>query len=63
MDSTDIIDLSVSKKINNYVLSLNIDNLLNSFDLRSAEKSFQLLTQVSGRAGSCLLYTSDAADE
>ncbi len=30
---------------------LNIDNLLNSFDLRSAEKSFQLLTQVSGRAG------------
>ena len=29
MDSTDIIDLSVSKKINNYVLSLNIDNLLN----------------------------------
>ena len=29
MDSTDIIDLSISKKINNYVLSLNIDNLLN----------------------------------
>ena len=28
MDSTDIIDLSVSKKINNYVLSLNIDNML-----------------------------------
>ncbi|MAH79071.1 MAG: primosomal protein N' [Rickettsiales bacterium] len=30
---------------------INIDNLLNSFDLRSSEKSFQLLTQVSGRAG------------
>ncbi len=28
MDSTDIIDLSISKKINNYVLSLNIDNML-----------------------------------
>ncbi len=35
----------------NTVGILNIDNLLNSFDLRSAEKSFQLLTQVSGRAG------------
>ena len=30
---------------------LNIDNLLNSFDLRSSEKAFQLITQVSGRAG------------
>ena len=29
MDSTDIIDLSISKKISNYDLSLNIDNLLN----------------------------------
>ena len=30
---------------------LNIDNILNSFDLRSSEKAFQLITQVSGRAG------------
>ncbi len=29
MDSTDIIDLSISKKINNYVLLLNVNNLLN----------------------------------
>ena len=29
MDSTDIVDLSISKKINDYVFSLNIDNFLN----------------------------------
>jgi vitamin B12 transporter len=29
MDSTDIVDLSISKNINDYVLSLNIDNFLN----------------------------------
>ena len=30
---------------------LNIDNLLNDFDFRSYEKTFQQITQVSGRAG------------
>ena len=30
---------------------LNIDNLLNDFDFRSFEKSFQQIVQVSGRAG------------
>lgn len=30
---------------------LNVDNLLRSVDIRSAEKTFQLITQVSGRAG------------
>ena len=29
MDSTDIVDLSISKKINDYIFSLNIDNFLN----------------------------------
>ena len=30
---------------------LNIDNLLNGFDIRSTERTYQLITQVSGRAG------------
>lgn len=30
---------------------LNLDTLLNSFDLRSSERAFQLITQISGRAG------------
>ena len=32
-------------------------------DMRAIEKTYNMLQQVSGRAGSCLLYTSDAADE
>lgn len=30
---------------------LNIDNLLNSFDMRASEKAYQTITQVAGRAG------------
>lgn len=30
---------------------INIDSILTSFDLRSSEKTFQLITQVAGRAG------------